>query len=70
MFIIDRFEGDYAILEDSHKQMCNVKRELLPVNAKEGDCLKQTEQGYVIDTEATHTRKAHIRNLMNSLFED
>lgn len=37
--IIDRFEGDWAVLEVEGQRMWQVPREFLPEQAKEGDCL-------------------------------
>lgn len=61
-FIIDRFEGDYAIVETDTKTFVHLPAVLLPSDAKEGDCIE-------IHITATD-RKEKIENLMNSLFED
>ncbi len=60
-FIIDRFEGDYAVVELGAKQFVNLPRALVPADAKEGDTLEIKK----IETD----RKEKIENLMNSLFE-
>ena len=64
MLIIDRFEGDFAIVETDNG-MINVPKSELPENAKEGDALK-----FVIDMEATQGRKQRIDKMMNKLFKD
>lgn len=60
--IIDRFEGDYAVVETDVKQLIHLPRALVPADAKEGDTLEITK----IETD----RKEKVENLMNSLFED
>jgi hypothetical protein len=62
--IIDRFEGDYAIVELENGIYVNVPKILLP-NAKEGDAIT-----IEIDQTKTNLRKEHIQNLMNNIFED
>lgn len=37
--IIDRFEGNFAVVELEDKRMINMPRELVPEEAKEGDIL-------------------------------
>lgn len=69
MYIIDRFEGEFAICEDENKKMHPIKKVELPKGVQEGDCIRPIENGYVIDVEATNNRKEKISKLMNSLFE-
>lgn len=67
--VIDRFEGDYAVVELEDGKMKDIKRSLLPDGAKEGDVLIINEKGIKIDKEETHRRKGKINNLMDELFE-
>lgn len=62
--IIDRFEGDYAIVELDIGKVINVPKILFP-NAKEGDVFK-----IEIDKEETNNRKNKIQGLINELFID
>lgn len=62
--IIDRFEGEYAVVEIDVGKYANVPKVLLP-NAKEGDIVK-----IEIDKEVTEERKKYIQKLMNNVFED
>jgi hypothetical protein len=39
IYTIDRFESEWAVLEDEHAQTFNVPCDWLPENAKEGDLL-------------------------------
>ena len=62
--IIDRFEGEYAIVELEVGNIINVPKILFP-NAKEGDIFK-----IEIDREETNNRKNKINELINDLFID
>ena len=64
MLIIDRFEGDFAIVETS-SGMVNIPREDLPKGVAEGSVLKLT-----IDAQGEKARKEYITNLVNDLFID
>jgi hypothetical protein len=43
-YTIDRFEGEWVVLEDARGQTFNVPREWLPGHAREGDLLEVSEQ--------------------------
>ncbi len=62
--IIDRFEGEYAIVEIEIGKFAKISQSLLP-NAKEGDVIKIN-----IDSKATQKRSEKITSLVNNLFED
>jgi len=69
-YIIDRFEGLFAICENEGKKFINIRIELLPPDAKEGDCLYINENGvYFIDYENTEESRRRIRSKLDSLFE-
>ncbi len=61
--IVDRVEGDYAVVEIEKGKMCNLPLELVP-NVKEGDVVTIT-----INKGKTEERKKTIEELMNSVFE-
>ena len=63
MLVIDRFEGDFAVVETS-KGMVSIPRADLPPGAKEGDSLKIS-----IDAGATEERQKRIDDKMNKLFK-
>jgi len=63
--IIDRFEGDYAVVEMEDRSTANLPRSLVPPGAKEGDVLL-----IEIDKKATAERKKRIRELMEELWEE
>lgn len=62
--IIDRFEGNFAIVEIQEGIFEKIPKVLLP-NAKEGDIVNIT-----INQEKTEKRKEKISKLMDQLFED
>jgi len=65
VFIIDRFEGDWAVIEWDGK-VFNFPRVLLPEEAKEGDVLKLAAE---VDLPTTNDRRKRIRQLEDRLFK-
>ena len=61
--IVDRIEGDYAVVEIEKGKMCNLPLVFLP-NVKEGDVVTIT-----INKDKIEERKKTIEELMNSVFE-
>jgi len=68
-YIVDRFEGDFAVCETEDKTFINIKRHILPGDTKEGDCLIENDGSFSIDLKATEARRQNIRKKLNSLFE-
>jgi len=62
MYVIDRIEGDYIVIESPEGDIINVKREFLKGKAKEGDCLVKEDNYFKIDREATQKRQIEIAN--------
>lgn len=68
--IIDRFEGTYAVCENSDKSFITIPKYKLPPDCKEGDYITMDSNGiYKKDNLATNKQKIHIRDRMNHLFE-
>lgn len=61
--IIDRFEGEYAVININDKHI-DFPKELLPEGASEGDHLKITLE---IDQESTRASKERVESLLNKL---
>ncbi len=61
--IVDRIEGDYAVVEIDKGKMCNLPIEVVP-NVKEGDIVT-----IIINKDKIKKRKKTIEELMNSVFE-
>lgn len=66
MYIIDRFEGDLAILERKDRSTFKVPRTKLPKSAKEGGIVTIS---WEIDERATKERKNNIEEIMNDFFD-
>ena len=63
MLIIDRFEGDFAIVETDNG-FINIPRSDLPVTASEGDVVV-----ICLDKNNTNERKKRIGGMMDRLFK-
>lgn len=66
MFIIDRFEGDWAVIEFEGRTF-NIPKDLLPQSTREGDVIKIIVS---VDDKATLERKKRVEKLVDELFED
>ena len=63
--IIDRFEGDFAVIELPDGKMIDCPKALLPDDAKEGSILNIT-----VDETATNDKLKKVTDRMNKLFKD
>jgi hypothetical protein len=67
--IIDRFEGQFAVVEfDGTTEDILISE--LPAGVKAGDTLIFKDDEVIIDTEDTASRKEEIDSLMDELFEE
>ncbi len=67
---IDRFEGDFAIIDDDGR-LYSIKREDLPENAAEGDIIETDETGRIkIQKEATEAWRLSLRQRLKRLCEN
>lgn len=62
-FTIDRFEGEWALVELENKDIVNIPSIILPKEAKEGDIVK-----IIIDEKETEKRRRRIQDKFNDLF--
>lgn len=62
--IIDRFEGDYAVVELESRKMVDLHRSLVPKEAVEGDIIEIT-----VNESETKKRKKRIEKLTKDLWE-
>ena len=65
MFVIDRFEGQWAVIEYG-RETFNLPRKMLPTDAKEGDLLNINIS---VDRTETRKREQEITKLADELFE-
>ena len=63
--IVDRFEGNIAVIELENGQMIDCPKALLPSNTKEGSIINIT-----VDEKATEEKLQKLTNRMNRLFKD
>lgn len=68
--VIDRFEGDFAVVEMDDRSMIDIERVKIPRNAKEGDVLIIDDEKISVDHEETARRKAEIEKLMEGIWEE
>lgn len=69
--IIDRFEGEWAIVEMDDGEFLDIPVETLPPEAEEGNVIYIDSDGKVIvSIQETYQRRKKIQDLMNKLFED
>ena len=64
-YTIDRFEGQFAVVEISIGAFANIPREAIPEEVKEGDIISVT-----VNKGETDQRKKNISKLMNNLWAD
>jgi len=62
--IIDRFEGDFAVVEMPDRTMYNLPISLFP-NAKEGNVIS-----IEVDVEETKKRRVNAEKLMDEVWDD
>ena len=67
MLIIDRFEGDWAIVEMENRHTFNLPRFVLPAGIKEGDVIS-IQVG--VDLEATKDRTEKSKSMSDNLFDE
>ncbi len=68
-YSVDRFEGEYAILENRKtNEIKNVKRDMLPENIKEGSILQYVNGKYTYNEELTKEETNRIQEKMNKLW--
>lgn len=67
-YILDRFEGDFALLEGPDGATQPLPLEQLPGPLREGDCLVWDGAAWRVDKGATQARRDRINARMNRLF--
>lgn len=68
-YIVDRIEGNIAVLEDDDKETINVLIDILPEGIKEGTILEHIKDKFIIDKKSTNRRKEKFDKMMDDLFE-
>lgn len=70
LYIIDRFEENYIILESPEGKMINVDKESVIGKVKEGDCLLHKDKYFLLDENATEIRRHKIAEKMKGMWKD
>ena len=66
--IVDRFEGEFIVVELENEEMINIEKSRAPL-AKEGDILIIERELITVDEKETARRKEKIEEKFNGLFE-
>lgn len=61
MYVIDRFEGKWVVVEGDDREVFNLPKSLLPETAREGDVIRIRVE---VDPEATKARRDKIMRLL------
>lgn len=69
-YIIDRFEGKFAVLEAENCEFTDIERARLPRDVAEGDVLLHEAGLWRVDTQETAARRASTRAKLESLWAD
>ena len=69
-YVVDRYEGAYAVLLDSYGKAFDVLRDELPKDVREGDILNEKEGIYVYDEEQTAKKRAKLQRLSDALTKE
>ena len=69
MIVLDRFEGNFAVIEENGI-MKNIPKELVDKGVTEGCVVVKIGEKYFLDEKNSAARRKEIAELQNSLFED
>ncbi len=65
-YVLDRYEGDWAILEDEDGRMLKVARDTLP-QVSEGEALEEADGQWRVDPERTERLRRQARERLARL---
>lgn len=68
--VIDRFEGDWAVIELEDGAIIDIPISNLPSNVSEGSMVLIEDNKATLLAEDTRARRRYIDELMEELFED
>ena len=67
--IIDRFEGDYAVVEFEGRKMVDIHKRFLPAGLKEGNAIRGANGVYVFDELETERIRKETKGMFDKLWE-
>jgi hypothetical protein len=68
VWIIDRFEGEFAILEGDDGKLFSALRENLPHGCREGSVLRRQGEDFLMDFPQEHARREKLSQTQQNLF--
>ena len=68
VYIIDRIEGDYVILESDDGSMKEIKSSEIQGSFTEGDILLMEEGYFIVSEELSEERKKHIEDILKDMW--
>lgn len=69
-YIIDRIEGDYAIIEKENGDIYKISTHNIKSNFNEGDVLVKKDEYFEIDRSFTLNRRKQIEEDMKDMWEE
>jgi hypothetical protein len=66
-YVVDRYEGEYAVLIDGFGKAYDVLRDELPVDTREGDVMNENDGVYVFDEESTKEKREKIQKIKETM---
>lgn len=69
LVVVDRIEGQFAVVEFPDRTTKDIPLEELPRNTRQGDCFEYSSGKFIPAPEETARRKAEIQKLIESLWE-
>lgn len=63
---VDRFEGAFALCQTEEREMLRLPRAALPASCREGDRVRRTPEGWVVEPD--DGTRAEIERRMHDLF--
>ncbi len=67
--VLDRFEGDFAVLVADDGEIINVPKKEMPPGVREGMTIIIGNGKYTVDAKSTIERHERIKTLFKDLFE-
>ena len=69
MIIVERIEGEIAVLELDDGSKAEIALKALPIGVHEGSVLQRTSDGYALDIETEEKRRATLAARTKRLFK-
>lgn len=69
-YIIDRIEGNFAIVEKENGDMDKISIDRIKGNFKEGDVLTNKDEYFEVDKSSTLNRKKQINEIMEDMWKE